>query len=167
MPAWAVCNLAAINLDTMHDEESNDINWALLKKVAHIGQRFSDNVIDASFYFLEENEKMAKNERRVGKGVMGLADLFIRLKIRYGSKEMLGITDKLFEFIAVESYLASADLAEEKGSFPYFDCEKLLASGYMKKMPEHVHEAIRKKGLRNVCSTTVAPTGKHTCPIYL
>lgn len=158
LPGFAVCNLGAINLDRMVTDDGK-IDWELFKKVIHISQRFSDNVVDASFYFLPENEEMAKNERRIGKGVMGLADLMIKLGLRYGSEEMLEVTDKIFETLAVESYLASTELAEEKGSFPLFDAEKYLESGYMKKMPKHVREAVRKKGIRNVCSLTVAPTG--------
>lgn len=159
LPKWAVCNLGAVNLDLMYDPETNDVNWELLKEVLHISQRFADNVVDASYYFLPENERMAKNERRVGKGVMGLADLFIKMEIPYGSEEMLEKTDELFKFFAVESYLASTNIAAKKGSFPYFDCEKLLKSGYMQNMPKEMHEAIREKGLRNVTSLTIAPTG--------
>lgn len=159
LTGFGVCNLGAVNLSLMYDEKTNDINWDLLKEVLHVSQRFSDNVIDANHYFFSENEEMAKGERRIGKGVMGLADLFIKMKIPYGSEEMLKKTDELFEFIAVESYLASANLAEEKGSFPYFDKEKFLESGYMKTMPEKVRKAVQQKGIRNVTSLTVAPTG--------
>lgn len=159
LPGFAVCNLGAINLAKMYDEKNDDVNWELLREVVHISQRFSDNVIDVTYYFLEKNEEMAKSERRIGKGVMGLADLMIKLRLRYGSDEMIKKTDELFRFIAVESYLASTDLAVEKGPFPLFQAEKYLQSGYMQKMPEEVREAVRKKGIRNVCSLTVAPTG--------
>jgi ribonucleoside-diphosphate reductase alpha chain len=159
LPKFGVCNLGAVNLGLMYDPATNDINYELLRRVLHISQRFADNVIDASFYFLPENEKMAKAERRVGKGVMGLADLFIKMKIPYGSDEMLKKTDELFEFFATESYLASTEIAREKGSFEYFDCEKFLQSGYMKRMPKKVHDAIRKNGIRNSTSLTIAPTG--------
>lgn len=159
LPEYGVCNLLSINLVKMFDEQTNGINYQLLREIIHVSQRFSDDVIDASFYFLKENEQMAKSERRIGKGVMGLADLMIKLKLRYGSKEMLEKTDEIFKIIATESYLASSDIAQEKGSFSYFDAEKLLESGYMKRMPEYVREAVRTKGLRNVASLTVAPTG--------
>lgn len=159
LPPYAVCNLGAINLAKVYDPVKHDVDYNLLRRIVHVSQRFSDNVIDHSFYFSPKNEEMAKNERRVGKGVMGLADLMILLKLPYGSEEMLKKTDELFEFIAVESYLASTDLAKEKGSFPYFDAEKYLESGYMKRMPEKVREAVWKKGIRNVCSLTIAPTG--------
>lgn len=159
LPLWAICNLGAINLDTVYNPETGDVDWELLKEIVIVSQRFSDNVVDVNYYFIPENEEMAKGERRIGKGVMGLADLLIKMKIKYGSDESLEVIDKLFEFIAVESYLASADIAEEKGSFEYFDCEQILQSGYMQNMPDRVRQAIREKGLRNVTSLTVAPTG--------
>lgn len=159
LPPYGVCNLLAINMAEMVDRKTKQIKWGLLKKVTHISQRFADNIIDHSIYFLEENERMAKGERRVGKGVMGLADFFINLEIPYGSEEMLKITDEVFNFIKEESYLASANLAEEKGSFPFFDKEKYLESGFVKTLSPRVREAIAQKGIRNVCSLTVAPTG--------
>jgi ribonucleoside-diphosphate reductase alpha chain len=83
----------------------------------------------------------------------------IDLELPYGSEEMLEETNAIFEFIKVESYLASANIAEEKGSFEYYDEEKFLQSGFMATMPQHVIEVIKQKGIRNVCSLTVAPTG--------
>ncbi|ALA07210.1 putative ribnucleotide-diphosphate reductase subunit alpha [Brevibacillus phage SecTim467] len=162
LPGFAVCNLNAVNLEKIYNEETQGIDWELYREILHVSQRFGDNIIDHSFYFLEENEKMAKGERRIGKGWMGLADLLIKLKIPYGSKESLVIIEELAEFMAVESYLASANIAEEKGSFPLFEVEGYLSSGFMRRLiashPE-VEVAIRKKGIRNVCSLTVAPTG--------
>lgn len=158
LPANAVCNLIAVNMAKMSNSNGT-VNYPLLKKVAHVSQRFADNVIDHSFYFLDENEKMALSERRVGKGVMGLADLMIDLKLPYGSPEMLAETDRIFEFLKVESYIASANIASEKGSFPYYQKELFLRSGFMASMPDHVIEHISQNGIRNVCSLTVAPTG--------
>ena len=159
LPANAVCNLIAVNLEKVYNPKTNDVDWELLREILIVSQRFADNVIDHSYYFLEENKKMALGERGIGKGVMGLADLMIKMQQRYGSEEMLEKTDKLFEFIKVESYKASADLAEEKGSFPFYNRDLFLKSGFMKKMPKEVREIIYKKGIRNVCSLTVAPTG--------
>lgn len=159
LPADGVCNLLAINLAQFANRKSRTIDYPLLKKVLRISQRFSDNIIDHSYYFLPENERMAKGERRIGKGVMGLADLMIDLELPYGSEEMLQETDRLFEFIKVESYLASADIAAEKGSFPFYQQDPFLQSGFMQSMPAHVISEIETKGIRNVCSLTVAPTG--------
>lgn len=157
LPKYGVCNLGAINLALMSKDK--EIDYELLEKVTRISQRFSDNIIDISFYFIDENEEMSKRERRVGKGVMGLADLMIDLKLKYGSPEMIKLTEELFKFIATTSYDESVNLAIEKGSFYYFDSDKFLDSDYMRRMPESIRKKIKKYGIRNVTSLTVAPTG--------
>jgi ribonucleoside-diphosphate reductase alpha chain len=157
LPAWGICNLGALNLSRFaHDGE---VLWDDLRQAVRYAVRFLDNVIDATPYFFEENKEQQQKERRVGLGIMGLADMLIRLGIRYGSDECIKFLDQLGEVIASEAYLASADNAEEKGSFSQFDAEKLLQSGYMQGMPEPVREAVRSKGLRNITLLTVAPTG--------
>jgi len=162
LPAWGVCNLSAINLSKFYDEANHDVNWEELKKVVRYSVRFLDNVIDATPYHFEENRENQQAERRVGLGTMGLAELMIKLRIRYGSPESLEFLDKLYGFIAREAYLSSADIASEKGPFKYFDAEPFLQSGFMKNMvsvfPE-VGEAVRTKGMRNVTVITQAPTG--------
>ena len=162
LPAWGVCNLSALNLSKFYDEEKDDVAWDELAKVTRWSVRFLDNVIDKTPYHFKENEKNQKRERRVGLGSMGLAELLIKLKIRYGSPESLEFLDKLYGFIAREAYLASTEIAAEKGSFEAFDAEKFLQSGFMRNMvsvyPE-VGEAVRKRGMRNVTVITQAPTG--------
>ncbi|WP_426093329.1 hypothetical protein, partial [Escherichia coli] len=81
--------------------------------------RFQDNVIDATPYFFDKNERQAKGERRVGLGIMGLADLLIYCEKTYGSAEGNQLVDQIFETIAITAYEASIDLAKEKGSFPF------------------------------------------------
>lgn len=157
LPAWGICNLGAINLAKF--VKDNAVAWDDLRQAVRYAVRFLDNVIDATPYFFEENKQQQLNERRVGLGIMGLADMLIRLGIRYGSEECIRFLDQLGEAIATEAYLASADNAAEKGAFAQFDVDKLLQSGYMQQMPEHVRQAVREKGLRNVTLLTVAPTG--------
>jgi ribonucleoside-diphosphate reductase alpha chain len=162
LPAWGVCNLSAINLSKFYDEAKHDVDWDELGKVVRYSVRFLDNVIDATPYHFEENEENQKNERRVGLGSMGLAELMIKLQIRYGSPESLEFLDKIYGFMAKEAYIASADIAGEKGSFKKYEEDKFLQSGFMKQMvstfPE-VGAAIQKKGMRNVTVITQAPTG--------
>lgn len=162
LPGWGVCNLSAINLAKFYDEERHDIAWDELSKATRWSVRFLDNVIDKTPYHFEENEKNQKRERRVGLGTMGLAELLIKLGIRYGSEESLVMLDKLYGFMAKEAYLASSELAAEKGSFPAFDGEKFVQSGFMQELiaayPE-VGESIAKSGMRNVTVITQAPTG--------
>ena len=157
LPAFGICNLGAINLGQFVKDKA--VEWDELRRAVRAGVRFLDNVIDSTPYFYEENLKQQQSERRVGLGIMGLAEMLVRLEIRYGSDECLKFLDQLGEAIATEAYYASADYASEKGAFPEFDAEQLLQSGYMQAMPEPVRQAVREKGLRNVTLLTVAPTG--------
>jgi ribonucleoside-diphosphate reductase alpha chain len=159
LPAFGVCNLGAINLAKFYDHERDDVKWDELDTAVRYAIRFLDNVIDATPYFFEENKRQQMSERRVGLNNMGLAELLIRLRLRYGSPESLAFIDKLYAFIARAAYEASADLAVEKGAFPKFDAEKFLQSGFMRTMPEDIREMIRKKGIRNVTLLTQAPNG--------
>lgn len=157
LPPWGVCNLGSINLAMF--VKSGKVLWDDLKKSVHYAVRFLDDVIDDTPYFFDENKEQQQSERRIGLGTMGLAEMLIRLKLAYGSDESLKFLDELFKFICVEAYRESAELAAEKGSFPLFEAEKFLQSGFMKQMPEEIRELIREKGIRNVTLLTQAPTG--------
>jgi len=162
LPAWGVCNLSAINLSKFYDAEKHDVDWEDLARVVRYSVRFLDNVIDKTPYHFEENRVNQQGERRVGLGSMGLAELMIKLRIRYGSKESLDFLDRLYGFMAKEAYLASADIAGEKGSFDHFIADKFLQSGFMRNMTQvypEVGAAVQKKGMRNVTVITQAPTG--------
>ncbi|WP_040047789.1 vitamin B12-dependent ribonucleotide reductase [Bacillus thermotolerans] len=166
---FSVCNLAAVNLAEMADKDTKTVNFEKLKETVRTGVRMQDNVIDATPYFLEENRKQALGERRVGLGVMGLADLLIYCEKEYGSPEGNELVDKVFETIAATAYRTSIELAKEKGSFPFLEGETeeetkrlrqaFIETGYMKKMPEDVREGVLKYGIRNSHLLTVAPTG--------
>jgi ribonucleoside-diphosphate reductase alpha chain len=157
--AYSVCNLGAINLARFYDEEAHDVAWDLLDTCIRYATRFLDNVIDATPYFFEDNERVQKGERRVGLNNMGLAELLIRLEIRYGSEESIALIDRLYAFIARASYETSIELAQEKGAFPQFDGEQFIKSGFMQSMPTDIREKVRKNGIRNVTLLTQAPNG--------
>lgn len=159
LPGWSVCNLGAINLSKFVDEERRDVKWNELKTVVNYAVRFLDNVIDTTPYFFEENKEQQSSERRVGLNTMGIAEMMIKLQIRYGSEESLQFIDKLYEFIVHESYATSAALAQEKGSFAKFDAAKLVESGFIKSLPTDIAELITARGLRNVTLLTQAPNG--------
>jgi ribonucleoside-diphosphate reductase alpha chain len=159
LPANGVCNLGALNLSKFYDAERHDVNWNDLREAVHYGVRFLDNVVDVNPYFFEKTEQQQLGERRVGLGTMGLAELLIRLGIRYGSDESIQFLDKLYGFITTEAYRMSTEIAAEKGSFPEFVADQFLESGFMKAMPESIRQAVREKGIRNVTLVTVAPTG--------
>ncbi|NHH92278.1 Vitamin B12-dependent ribonucleoside-diphosphate reductase [Bacillus sp. MB95] len=166
---FSVCNLAAVNLAQMADKETKTVDFEKLRQTVETGVRMQDNVIDATPYFLEENQKQALGERRVGLGVMGLHDLLIYCETEYGSDKGNELVDKVFETIATTAYRASVELGKEKGSFPFLvgetDAETaslreaFTNTGFMKKMPEDIRENIKEHGIRNSHLLTVAPTG--------
>lgn len=166
---YAVCNLAAVNLANMFNKKTKTVDFDKLAAVVRASVRFQDNVIDATPYFFEKNEQQAKGERRVGLGVMGLADLLIYCEKVYGSEDGNRLVDQVFEKIAITAYQTSIELAKEKDSFPFLVGktteetmllrQRFIESGYMKKMPESIRQAILTYGIRNSHLLTVAPTG--------
>jgi ribonucleoside-diphosphate reductase alpha chain len=166
---YSVCNLAAVNLAEMANKETKTVDFEKLRETVEVGVRMQDNVIDATPYFLKENEKQALGERRVGLGVMGLHDLLIYCETVYGSEEGNKLTDQIFETIATTAYRASVDLAKEKGSFPFLEGETaeetnrlreaFVNTGYMQQMPNDLRDSIMDYGIRNSHLLTVAPTG--------
>lgn len=159
LPAWGVCNLGHVNLAKHMNADNTDVDWNLLKTTVQEAVRFQDNVIDATPYFFEENHKQQMSERRIGMGTIGLAEMMIKLGVRYGSPEAVKFIDKLYQFIAVTAYETSVELAREKGAFPRFEAEKFLQSGFMKQMPTYIRDLVAKYGIRNVTILTQAPTG--------
>lgn len=157
LPGFGVCNLGAINLSRFIRD--GEVAWDDLGKAVRYSVRFLDDVIDATPYFFDQNYNQQKSERRVGLNTMGLAEMLIRLGIRYGSDDSVEFIDRLYQFIACEAYQASAGIAAEKGSFPLFQADKYLQSGYMKAMPESVRQVVNEKGVRNVTLLTQAPNG--------
>ncbi|MDN7226822.1 vitamin B12-dependent ribonucleotide reductase [Planococcus sp. N064] len=166
---YSVCNLAAVNLAQFADPSTKQVDFEALKETVRVGVRMQDNVIDATPYFLEENRVQALGERRVGLGVMGLADLLIYCDKEYGSPEGNELVDEIFKTIAVAAYEQSTELAVERGSFPFLvgnTDEETAAlrkaftkTGFMQGMPEEVREGILENGIRNSHLLTVAPTG--------
>lgn len=157
---YSVCNLAAINLSNFVDKKTGTIYYEKLKETVALGVRMQDNVIDQTPYFLEENKKQALGERRIGLGIMGLHDLLIYAKVRYGSKESLEIINQVFETIATQAYQSSITLAKEKGSFPFLkNRDQFVESGFIKSLPKNIREDICLYGIRNSHLLTIAPTG--------
>lgn len=157
LSGYAVCNLGAMNLSAYVNNKKFDyINFG---KDVQIAVRFLDDVIDDTHYFIKENEKVAKDIRRQGLGIMGLADALIKMEVKYGSEESLKIIDRIFKTLRDNAYLSSSDIAVEKGSFPKFNKEKYLQGWHIKKLPEEIRKKIAKQGIRNAVLLTVAPTG--------
>jgi ribonucleoside-diphosphate reductase alpha chain len=162
LPPYGACLLGSINLARLVAapfEETAELNVEALNALVATSVRMMDNVVDVSKFPLEAQQLEAKNKRRIGLGVTGLADALLMLGLRYGSDEAARQTEDWLHAIARAAYLASVDLAKEKGAFPLFDAEEYLASGTMRSMDEDVRDAIRTHGIRNALLTSIAPTG--------
>jgi ribonucleoside-diphosphate reductase alpha chain len=130
-----------------------------LEDLVRLAVRMMDNVVDASRFPLPEQAAEARAKRRIGLGVTGLADALLMLGLRYGSDAAARQTEVWMHAIGRASYLASVDLAREKGAFPLFDADRYLASGNMLQMDDDVRAAIATHGIRNALLTSIAPTG--------
>lgn len=162
LPPYGACLLGSVNLArlvTNPFEADAELDPEALQKLVATAVRMMDNVVDASKFPLPEQAAEAQNKRRIGLGVTGLADALLMLGLRYGSDEAAKQTEDWLHAIARAAYLASVELAKEKGAFPLFDAEKYLASGTMRAMDEDVREAIHTHGIRNALLTSIAPTG--------
>lgn len=161
LPSGGVCNLGAMNLTKY--VKDGQVLWQDLYNDIQTAVRFLDNVIDVTPYFFDENERQQKRERRVGLNTMGLADMMIMLGIKYGSDGSLQFIRKLYKHIVQAAYNASMNIAQEKGSFPMFDGDKFVKSGYIQNMIKEFgpsfEENIKQKGMRNVVLLTQAPNG--------
>lgn len=162
LPPYGACLLGSINmarLVTNPFEAAAKIDEVALSDLVATAVRMMDNVVDASRFPLQEQEREAQAKRRVGLGVTGLADALLMVGQRYGSDEAARQTEVWLKAIARAAYLASVDLAKEKGAFPLFDADGYLASGTMKMMDDDVRAAIAEHGIRNALLTSIAPTG--------
>ena len=141
------CNLGSINLSKVVSETNGkkDVDWGRLKELVHISVHFLDNVIDMNKFPLPEIEKMTKRNRKIGLGVMGWADMLIKLGIPYNSDEAIALAEKIMSFIDEEAKNKSKEIAHKRGPFPAFKDSVFHARGQVE--------------IRNATLTTVAPTG--------
>ncbi|WP_294222119.1 adenosylcobalamin-dependent ribonucleoside-diphosphate reductase [uncultured Shimia sp.] len=162
LPPYGACLLGSINLARLVSdpfEKAAELNEEALTDLVATAVRMMDNVVDASKFPLPEQQNEAQNKRRIGLGVTGLADALLMLGLEYGTEEAALQTEAWMKAIARASYLASVDLAKEKGAFPLFDKEKYINGGLVQDMDQDVKDAIAKHGIRNALLTSIAPTG--------
>jgi len=152
------CNLGSLVLPKFITGSVNT-NWVKLREVIKTAVRFLDNVIEVNKYTLKKIDVNAHNARRLGIGIMGLADYLFAKKLRYGSDKSIAEIERLMKFIRDESYIASVELAQEKGSFPKFDSILYSKSSFVRKLPNRLKMDIKKYGIRNVTLMAIAPTG--------
>ncbi len=162
LPPYGACLLGSINLARLVEAPFTDaarLDMAALDELTRTAVRMMDNVVDASRFPLPQQAAEAQAKRRIGLGVTGLADALVMLGLRYGAPGAVAQTREWMHAIARAAYLASADLAREKGPFPLFQAEPFLASGFMAQMDEDVRDAVAAHGIRNALLTSIAPTG--------
>lgn len=165
------CNLGSINVYQFvkREGETPFIDWDELAECIETSTRFLDNVIDLNLFPLEEIKKISKETRRIGLGLMGLADALYALRIPYNSEEGFALVSRLAEFFAFHSFRASVGLSRDRGAFPLFEDSSYkegklpFDAFYRKELWKEdwasISEEIKKDGIRNSHTLTIAPTG--------
>ncbi len=162
LPPYGACLLGSVNLaqlvrDPFTAEARMDMDE--LARIVPLAVRMMDNVTDASRFPLDAQLREAQAKRRIGLGVTGLADALIMCRARYGSERSVRLAEEWMAAIRRHAYLASAELAAEKGPFPLFDRDAYLAGETIAELDDDVRDAIATKGIRNALLTSIAPTG--------
>jgi len=169
MEAYGACNLGSLNLGAFVREPFRPrarVDWAALEEAVALAVRFLDDVVTvgAPRHPLRAQREASLRSRRVGLGVMGLADAMAMLGLRYGAQEALRWAEDCLRRIRDAAYAASVELAREKGSFPVFDPRRHEQSPFVQRLPEGLRRALRRWGLRNAALLAVAPHGVHLPP---
>ena len=160
LPDGGCCNLGSINLDRYVDDKGN-FKIEEFKETVGIATRFLDNVIDYNLdrHALDTQKENAKNDRRVGLGILGLGDMLVRMGIKYDSEDALQTIDQVMKIFCDTAYETSSELAKEKGSFPHFKWNGYRKSKFVKNLPKSLRDKIKDDGIRNSTVLTVPPTG--------
>ncbi len=162
LPPYGACLLGSINLARLVRnpfEADAALDLEELDRLTRAAVRMMDNTIDVSNFPLEQQATEARNKRRIGLGITGLADALIMVGARYGSAASITLIETWMKRLQRAAYLASVDLAKEKGAFPLFDRAAYLAGESIRELDADVHEAIAQHGIRNALLTSIAPTG--------
>jgi len=162
LPPYGACLLGSVNLARLVNEPfapDAALDLEALDDLVTVAVRMMDNTVDVSNFPLPQQREEAQAKRRIGLGVTGLADALLMIGLRYGSDEAAAITEHWLHRIARAAYLASVDIAREKGAFPLFDRDAYLSSGTLAHMDADVRAAIDEHGIRNALLTSIAPTG--------
>lgn len=162
LPPYGACDLGSLNLATFVRapfESEAAFDHAALEDVTRIAVRLLDDVIDASRYPLPAQAAEAREKRRVGLGMTGLADALAMLNLDYDSAAARDFAADLMRRVRDAAYRASVDIAREKGAFPRFDAEAFLASGFASRLPADIRDAVAAHGIRNSHLLAIAPAG--------
>ncbi|MCK2087101.1 adenosylcobalamin-dependent ribonucleoside-diphosphate reductase [Thauera aromatica] len=163
LPPYGCCCLGSINLTPFVKHPFTgkaEFDYAAFGKIVDISIRMLDNVLDSTHWPLEQQRAEADSKRRVGLGFTGLGDALIMLGKRYDTPEARDEARKISEYMRNRAYLASSDLAKERGAFPLFNADLYLSGGnFASRLPAEVKDRIRKHGIRNSHLLSIAPTG--------
>ncbi|HEX3883669.1 MAG TPA: adenosylcobalamin-dependent ribonucleoside-diphosphate reductase [Stellaceae bacterium] len=162
LPPYGACLLGSINLARFVEKAFTAearLDTGRLAAVVPVAVRMMDNVIDVSRFPLPQQQEEARNKRRIGLGMTGVADALILCGLRYGSPEAVAAVEEWAGVIEREAYRASAALAAEKGAFPLYDRDEYLAGETIAGLDAETRAQIVQKGMRNSHLTSVAPTG--------
>ena len=162
LPPYGACLLGSINLAALVSAPFGAgaaIDGDELDRVTRTAVRMLDNAIDVSRFPLEAQAREARDKRRIGLGITGLADALIMCGARYGSKRSLALVEEWMRGLQRAAYFASTEIAAEKGAFPRYDADAYLAGPSIAALDDDVRAAIAKHGIRNALLTSVAPTG--------
>ena len=162
LPPYGACLLGSVNLAQLVQysfSAAAALDLDALRNLVTTAVRMLDNAIDISRFPLPEQENEARAKRRIGLGITGLADALIFCRARYGSDQAVALTHTWLAEVRRAAYLASVDLAKEKGAFPLFERKAFPASDGNVKLDDDVRTAIAEHGIRNALLTSIAPTG--------
>ena len=162
LPDYGCCCLGSMNATAFVGNPFSDkvtFDFDKFAKVVKIAVRMLDNVLSTTVWPLKEQDLEAQNKRRVGLGFTGLGDALVMMGLRYNSVEGREMASKISALLRDAAYEGSVDLAKERGAFPLFDADKYLASGFAKRLPEHIRKSIKENGIRNSHLVSIAPTG--------
>ena len=163
LPPYGCCCLGSINLTLFVREAFTDkaaFDFPAFARNVATSVRMLDNVLDATHWPLPQQQEEAASKRRVGLGFTGLGNALTMLRLRYDSPEALDMAKRISEFMRDQAYLASVELAKERGAFPLFNADMYLSGGnFASRLPAEVKEQIRKHGIRNSHLLSIAPTG--------
>lgn len=162
LPPYGGCDLGSINLAAFVNKPfmpDAALDFEAIRGITATAVRMLDNVIDASRFPLEAQEKTIRRSRRIGLGVTGLADALIMLGLTYGTAAALETAAAAMREICHAAYRASVELAKDKGAFPDFEPDSFLAAPFPRNLPTDIQEGIRQHGLRNSHLISIAPAG--------
>ncbi|MDH3473673.1 MAG: adenosylcobalamin-dependent ribonucleoside-diphosphate reductase [Rhodospirillales bacterium] len=162
LPSYGACLLGSVNLAALVErpfEADAALDLKRLDEIVPLAVRMLDNAIDGSRFALPQQKHEALAKRRIGLGITGLGDALIMCAARYGSSEAVELTEQWMRRLQRAAYLASVELAAEKGAFPLFDKEPYLKGETIQQLDKDIRDAIAKHGIRNGLVLSVAPTG--------